>query len=98
VFELSGALARDTNKVNVGGGQIVVMKCVQRLSCSKQYDAMCDVVPAGTRSLKMLDFPFRSGECALPELLAARFRAACQCAFDARLGTCSNLVWTRSWR
>ena len=26
VFELSGALARDTNKVNVGGGQIVVMK------------------------------------------------------------------------
>jgi hypothetical protein len=29
VFELSGALARDTNKVNVGGGNLVVMKCAK---------------------------------------------------------------------
>ena len=37
VFELSGALARDTNKVNVGGGNIVVMKCVQLLSRAACY-------------------------------------------------------------
>ena len=35
VFELSGALARDTNKVNVGGGQVVLMKCAQYRSCSQ---------------------------------------------------------------
>jgi hypothetical protein len=92
VFELSGALARDTNKVNVGGGQIVVLKYAQPRCCSAtartnnaHYDrnAAEAATPrvtllAGTRSPKMRGFPPRNGAC---ERSGALFMLrVCQCA------------------